>query len=341
MKLCLAVVINAARYFLNGGIPVILAMSLIGATGAGCKSTRLVNGPGIKLNQDFCLSSSASEFWEFTPIHANTDSLLGSPGGLNVFLTKQDILASNAAGVLDYIQEIIGLGKDSSRFAQALFFEYVIGIQKNLDLVKSHIDALSAELECESFRTRQLSSYLGNKNSKRTSKLTVGAIAVGSLTTALPALVTATTPADIIAIGGGAATLGLGLLTLNPDWYQLKMSTSRNLLGNIWFGDSVKVIYPPSVWYFLSEPGFGDLQGLSKAQVLKMRWLKFELNNSADKTTETLLFGDGGVFGQGDLDTKATMLSELSVEVNSLNQYLDILSYKINTIQLSVLRNKR
>lgn len=304
----------------------------------GCKSMSIVNASQLKLKQDFCVSAPTADYHQLPAIPGNADSLLNHETQLSALLTQEDILVANASGTLQLIKDILRPRKDSTTFNEKLFMEYAVGIQKNISFLESQIDAISAELQCETFRTRQLSAYLGNLNAKRTSRLTVGAIAVGSLTTILPVFVTSKTPQNIVAISGGVVAAGLGALTLKPGRYALKMMTYRNLLENIWQGNNATVMYPPGLWYLLNESRFGNSPGGSKAQVLKTRWLKFELNNSLDKATEQLLFGNGGVFNQDNLDIRATMLSELTAEVNSLHQYLRNLSYKIDAIKLQVLQ---
>ncbi len=303
----------------------------------GCQSTKIVSASKLKLKQDFCVSTSTGDCSGLPAIVQNIDSLFGSEAKLQAFLSKQDILMANVSGTMRLINNLVELGKDSSRFAERLFLAYTIEIQKNISLVKSEIDAVSSELQCESFRTRQLSAYLGNLNAKINSRLTVGAIAVGSLTTILPVLLTGKTSTYVIGIGGGLLAAGLGVATLKSSRYTLKMVTHRNLLENIWYGDSSKLIYPPQLWYYLNEPGFGNSPQKSIVQVLKMRWLKFDLNNSLDVTKANLFFGNGGIFNQDNLDLRATMLTELAVEVNSMTQHLDNLVYKINRIKLPVL----
>ncbi|MEO8415747.1 MAG: hypothetical protein ABI472_18935 [Ginsengibacter sp.] len=303
----------------------------------GCQSAKIVSTSKLKLKQDFCVSPSTGDYSGLPAIVQNLDSLFEQAAKLQPFLSKQGILTANASGTMQLIINLVELGRDSPIIAERLFLAYTIEIQKNISLVKSEIDAVSSELQCESFRTRQLSAYLGNLNAKINSRLTVGAIAVGSLTTILPVLLTGKISTYVVGIGGGLLSAGLGIATLKTSRYTLKMVTDRNLLENIWNGDSSKLIYPPQLWYYLNEPGFGNSPQKSIVQVLKMRWLKFDLNNSLDNTTAKLLFGNGGIFNQDNLDLRATMLTELAAEVNSMTQYLDNLNYKINTIKLQVL----
>ncbi|MEO7044017.1 MAG: hypothetical protein ABI091_01830 [Ferruginibacter sp.] len=289
------------------------------------------------MKQDFCISPSPVDYSELPDGVENIDSLFEQKPQLNPLLSKQDILIANASGTMQLISKLFELGKDSARFEERLFLAYTIEIQKNISLVKSEINAISSELQCESFRTRQLSAYLGNLNAKTNSRLTVGTIAVGSLTTILPVLFTGKISTYVVGVGGGLLSVGLGVATFKSSRYKLRMVTNRNLLENIWYGDSSKLIYPPGLWYYLNEPGLGNSQQKSIVRILKMRWLKFDLNNSLDSTTSKLFFGNGGIFNQDNLELRATMLTELAVEINTMNQYLDNFDYKINKIKLQVL----
>ena len=303
----------------------------------GCHSARMVSTSGLKLMEDFCAPVSKENYNQLPPVLKNTDSLLGNQTELAGILTRQDILTANASGTLKLIVELFKLERDTVKFCNEVLLKYTMEIQRNIYLMKSEVDAVSSELDCEVFRTRQLLSYLANLNSNRNTKLTVGAIIVGSLTTVMPVFLTSTASQNIVMISGGVGSAGLGALTLNPGRYELKMMTYRNFLGDIWYGDSTMLVCPPGLWYFLSERNFGNSHNISKAQILKMRWLKFELNNSIDKNTEELLFRNGGVFTQGSLDMRATMLSELIAEINSMNQYLDNLMYDVSNIRLFLL----
>jgi hypothetical protein len=178
----------------------------------------------------------------------------------------------------------------------------------------------------------QISSYLGDINRKKNTKLTVGAILAGSVSTISPVFVTKKTPQNVILISSGVIAAGLGILTLNPAGKKVKLIHSRNLLNDIWFATKQSTIYPPDIWYILNEPKLSNTPQVSKAEVVKKRWLKFELNNSIDSSMENLLFKDGGIYDQGNLDLRVKMLNELGSAIRSINQNLQSFVFNLNTI---------
>ncbi|MEO6289369.1 MAG: hypothetical protein ABIO76_05590, partial [Ginsengibacter sp.] len=93
-------------------------------------------------------------------------------------------------------------------------------------------------------------------------------------------------------------------------------------MEDIWFAPKKSNYYSPALWYILNEPKLSNTKQLSKAQIAKTRWLKFELNGTIDKNMEDLLFKDGGIYNQGSLDLRGTMLNELQTAITSVNQNL-------------------
>jgi hypothetical protein len=98
----------------------------------------------------------------------------------------------------------------------------------------------------------------------------------------------------------------------------------------VWFASVKSTDYPDGLWYILSNPKFSNARQLSKVQLIKMRWSKFELNDSVNKETENLFFGTGGIFDQDELEVRVSMLSELIAEVNTINADLDNFEYDLN-----------
>jgi hypothetical protein len=286
---------------------------------------------------DFCVSSRIALLDSNQMIYQNSDSLLVHQSPLIRNMSKKDILVANASGSLDIIYKLSGLSQDSSRKKKA-YLEYTTAIEKNIARLRSEVDDVSAELECEVIRCRQLSTFLGNLNSKRNTKLTVGAIIVGSATTITPIFVKQTTPQNIVLISGGIISAGLGLLTLNPRGKLINLVTPNNMLTDIWFGNKTSPVYPPAIWYILNAPGFSNLGIVSKRILIRMRWLQFELGNEPDQKTVELLFGKGGLFDQSTLDTRSTMLTEVMAHVNSIKKDLDNFNYSLDNLKTKVLQ---
>jgi hypothetical protein len=196
--------------------------------------------------------------------------------------------------------------------------------------MRTQTEAVLSELECEIFRTRQLYIQLRNLNSRKNSRLTAGAIVIGSATNIAPVFVTQKTPQNIVLISTSLLSAGLSLSTLRTGNGKIKLIFPRNLLSDPWFAPVKSTDYPAGLWYVLNSAKFSNTRQLSKVQLIKMRWLKFELNDSVNKETENLFFGTGGIFDQDELEIRVSMLAELMAEVNTINVDLDNFEYDIN-----------
>jgi len=304
---------------------------------SACSSSRVVSPSSLKLTPDYCLPSRNFSLSPDQQIYFNTDSLLAHEPALIGELTKKEILTANATGSIGLLNKLAGLMQDSLR-QKKLFLEYTIDIEKNIALVRGEVDELSAALDCEIIRCRELSNYLAGLTSRRNTKLTVGAIIVGAATTITPVFVTQTVPQNIVLISGGVISAGLGLLTLNPKGKQIKYVTAGNLLSDIWFGTSDSGLYAPSVWYILNEPAFSNSGTESKRLLIRERWINFDLGGIPDKQTEELMFGSGGLFDQTAFDTRVSMLTDVKSHVNSMRKDLDVFNYSLNNLKIKVIR---
>lgn len=307
---------------------------------SACGSSKIVSSSKLKLMHDFCTPAIEYNYsTSFFPF-ANTDSLLKKDTLLVRFLSEQDILMANATATLSLIRNMLVSAGDSSIRGQISYLNYNEQMQQRLQLFRTEIDGILAELDCEAGRTNQIASYLGDINKKKNTKLTVGAILAGSVSTIAPIVIKNTTPQNVVVISSGVISAGLGLLLLNPGGKKVKLMHYRNLLEDIWFAPKKSTTYPPGVWYILNEPKLSSTPRVSKAQIVKMRWLKFELKNSIDSSTENLLFRDGGIYNEGNLNLRITMLNEVQSAIKSINQSLQSFILNLNNIsgkaQLSI-----
>jgi hypothetical protein len=305
---------------------------IIGFVFSGCGSSKIISSSKLKLMQDFCAPATSYNYDTSSFPYWDTDSLLKNDTLLSSILSAQDILMANATGTLSFIRNIPGSSMDSSVRGQLVYFGVNEQIQRSLFLFRTEIDAISAELDCEAGRLKELSSYLENLTRKRNIKLTVGAILAGAVSTIAPVIVTKQTPQNTIVISSGVISAGLGVLTLNPHGKKIKLLHVRNLLEDIWFTPKKSNVYPPGIWYALNEPKLSNTRQFSKVQVVRMRWIKFEFNNAIDSSLENLLFGEGGIYNEDNLNLRIVMLSELQSAIKSINQNLQSFIIRLNTI---------
>jgi len=282
---------------------------------------------------DFCTPANEYNYNSSSFSYPNSDSLLKKDSLLSRFISEQDFLMANASGTLSLIRNMLVSSGNYSIEERLSYLNYKEQIQRRLLLMRTEIDAVSAELDCEAGRIKQISSYLGDINKKKNTKLTVGAILAGSVSTIAPVFVTKKTPQDVILVSSGIISGGLGILTLNAGGKKVRLMHYRNLLEDIWFAPQKSTIYPPDLWYILNEPKLSNRPQVSKAQVLKTRWLKFELNNSIDSSMENLLFRNGGIYNEDNLNLRVTMLTELQSAVKSIYQNLESFVFTLDNIE--------
>jgi hypothetical protein len=257
------------------------------------------------------------------------DSMLKSKISVPSFFHPRDFLIANASGTLPFFRSLIsatgaGGGSDSSGLT------YLSRVEDGLSSIRTQTEGVLSELECELFRTKQLYLQLRNLNSKKNVRLTTGAIVTGSATNITPVLITEKTPQNIVIVSGSVLSAGLSLFTLTPGNGKIKLKFFRNLLSDIWYEPVKSTDYPAGLWYILNNPQFSNTGKSSKVQLIKMRWLKFELNNTVSKNAENLYFGTGGIFDQDELELRVSMLSELMAEVNTINVDLDNFEFELN-----------
>ncbi|KUY20516.1 hypothetical protein BAZ12_11185 [Elizabethkingia miricola] len=205
-------------------------------------------------------------------------------------------------------------------------------ISDQLMITNSGLNAMAAESDCNGERIQQLSNYLGDINNKNIRKLTVGSIILGATIAVSSSLINNNNTNKAINIGGGAAGAALGLLTLNPKGRKIQMDIQRNLLRNVWNNDNSDQAFPPDVWSILNEKSFSNSGDKSMRETLKDRWLLYAFDGKPDPETLKLFFGNGGTFRADDLQTMSNMYNELQASIRSVQQNMQSLMLKINTL---------
>ncbi len=200
-------------------------------------------------------------------------------------------------------------------------------------LVSAAIASVAAELDCEGERADQAAGYLREQDSRRTQRLNALSIGIGA------ASGIGTTVADgqgaryTLGIGGGLLAAGLGLLTLRGG-QSVPFGHPRNLLADVWAEKPAPGAFPPSVWYFLTEPAFSNGGQTSIAHNTRQRWQQAgplaHPNSPAGQRLTALLFGAGGNYSADQLTMRANMLNQLQAAVRLLNQEMQALLQTVN-----------
>ncbi|MEO6315241.1 MAG: hypothetical protein ABIU63_08350 [Chitinophagaceae bacterium] len=308
-------------------------VSLVTIIICGCNSTRVIDSSVLKLRRDFCEPAPAERFIfpnispQVAPRSLQEDSILAG------FLSAQDSIIANATGTVPLILSLLTHARDSSLNGKLLFQISSNKIHEKIQSIRIAMDALLAELDCEATRTREISSYLA-KLSKRTNSMVIAAsITAGAVTTIAPVFITGKSAQNGIAVGTGSLSVALAVISLHPFAKKVKLFHYRNLLSDIWYQPRYSTIYRPEIWYLLTNDQLSNIKCVSRAQIVKTRWLKFYLDNNLDQPTEKLLFQNGGIYDTGNLDLRASMLNELQFSIRSINQNFQHFITTIESVQ--------
>jgi hypothetical protein len=213
------------------------------------------------------------------------------------------------------------------RRAGELSIESRMRVLERIELARLAVAASSAELTCESERADQTADYLGQRASGTVQALTVSSIVAAAATGTASVLLSTNNASnvqqDVVAIGGGVITggLGLGSLWVHP---QINYAHPRNLLAEIWAGPPTATLYSPFVWAYLTRPEFSNSQEHSIRDNIKDRWRRYQRIERSAGEKETLL-GAGGLYDVSMLHTRSQMLDEVEAEVLLVNQDLESL----------------
>jgi hypothetical protein len=251
---------------------------------------------------------------------------------------RRNLLTANAVGILPALQTQLAL-QEAARLHPGPATELAVLRQRQLiasqvALVSSIVASLAAELDCEGERADQVAGYLKALDDKRTQRLNVLSISTGAAS-GVGATVAGSQGAQYaFGIGGGVLAAGLGLLTLRQNGHTAEFKHPRNLLAEVWAEQPATDLFPPSVWYMLTNPAFSNGGQTSIVHNTRQRWRRYgHLDKPASKqgkALEALLFGPGGQYSADQLTVRANLLNELQSAVRLLNQELQGLLVVLN-----------
>ncbi len=250
---------------------------------------------------------------------------------------RRNLLTANAAGILPLLQALLALEAAARQHpgpaAEVAVLHQRQRIAAQLALVSTTVASVAAELDCEGERADQVAGYLAGQDDRRTQRLNVLSIGMGAAS-GIGTTVIENKPAQYaFGIGGGLLAAGLGLLTLHVS-HTAEFTHPRNLLADVWAEKPTSDLFPPSVWYMLTEPAFSNSGQTALAHNTRQRWQHYgQLAHPASrqgKELAALLFGAGGRYSAAQLTVRANMLNELQAAVRLLNQELQGLQLALN-----------
>lgn len=254
---------------------------------------------------------------------------------------RRNLLTANAAGVLPLLKELLVLEETASwpqprrqqPAADLAVLRQRQRITAQLMLVSTAVASVAAELDCEGERADQVAGYLAEQDDRRTQRLNVLSIGIGAASGVGTTVIENKSGQYAFGIGGGLLAAGLGLLTLHVN-HTAEFMHPRNLLADVWAEKPTSELFPPSVWYMLTEPAFSNSGQTSLAHNTRQRWQHYgQLAHPDSKQGQeltALLVGPGGRYSANQLTVRANMLNELQSAVRLLNQELQGLQLVLN-----------
>jgi hypothetical protein len=250
---------------------------------------------------------------------------------------RRNLLAANAAGILPQLQALLAL-EERARLQPGPANELAVLRQRQqlaaqVALVSTTVASVAAELDCEGERADQVAGYLNEQDSRRTQRLNVLSIGTGAASGIGTTVISNTPGQYAFGIGGGLLAAGLGLLTLTGN-HTTEFDHPRNLLAEVWAEKPTSELFPPSVWYMLTEPAFSNSGQTAIVHNTRRRWEHYgqlaHPESRDGREVATLLFGRGGKYSADQLTLRANLLNELQSAVRLLHQELQGLQLMLN-----------
>ncbi|QKG58672.1 hypothetical protein GKZ68_19775 [Hymenobacter sp. BRD128] len=251
---------------------------------------------------------------------------------------RRNLLTANAVGILPALQTLLAR-QEAARQHPGPAAELAVLRQRQLlaaqvALVSSTVASLAAELDCEGERADQVASYLKNLDDRRTQRLNVLSISIGAASGIGTTVIEHKPGQYAFGIGGGLLAAGLGLLTLRQRGHTIDFEHPRNLLAQVWAEQPAADLFPPSVWYLLTNPAFSNGGQTSIVHNTRQRWQRYGQLDKPDskqgQALASLLFGPGGQYSADQLTVRANLLNELQSAVRLLNQEVQSLLVVLN-----------
>ncbi len=234
-------------------------------------------------------------------------------------------MVANSAGLLPWLYnyefEKKKFGTQPTALDRIKLIERREVILGRINLFRSQVASVAAELDCEGERAEQLGDYLNKINQKQTKNLTVASIVMGAIGGVASALLQGNDSKATAVVGGfGSAFLGLASLSSSQ---KITFNHPRNLLCDIWFAPEHSADFPVMVWNMLNHKVFSNERQFTVANNLRKRWEEFDGLKPGKKKVDkrlALLLGKGGEYKANELKLRANMINQLQATVKLIDQ---------------------
>lgn len=251
--------------------------------------------------------------------------------------SEESLNLANAIGLIDMLEEYILKVEHKSNIEDEVeLLQLRQKINQRINLASIEISAVASEIDCEEERIEQIANFIRNKEDKLETNLTVGAIVTGAVGAILSAVIFINDPDDnsveYVGISTGLTEVLFGtlLLTNNKKVY---ISHDRNILRDLWEGNEVSNVFPPSIWYYLNYHNPDDEYSISVREQILEKWMKFgQITDSKENKRKKLInlyFKEGGKYTTEQLFNRSNMHDQVEAQINLMKQDLKMLGLEL------------
>ncbi len=292
---------------------------------SSCGTTRRISDLPLT-DSKHCTKALEKTFGSYRPKSFDEESIHER---LHDTYSDESLHIAHAIDILDELKELDSLQRldSTSLEIRVKELELINYITNTIYISSFEIESLAAALGCEEERASQIADYLERQESQRDRRLTAAAISMSALSSISTGVFLFLPPSywdDIIGISTGIIGGSLSVRSMMID-SKVRFEHPDNLLEEIWSGPDYSTLFPPSVWYYFTEPFFSALESNTIRESLIKRWKEFQALSpagSSDEEYEKLFFAEGGVYTTSQLRTRADMLDQTELEVNLMLNHL-------------------
>lgn len=215
---------------------------------------------------------------------------------------------------------------DASISAVAMRLQVVM----RLSSLEIQLASLLFEADCTGDQMEAVLTELDQRAGRRELAYTIASIAAGAII-GVSAGVWDLSGAEsrgpaALAIAGGVASAGFGIVALVPKRGQVVFPHQHNLFIPIVRGEDPDRLYPPFIFRLLTTPRTAG--GRTPRDQLLVDW-KNIIHDTIPPTdwpvAESLLYGPGGVYDGALVDVRERMFDALESQLNAFDQDLEVL----------------
>jgi len=198
-----------------------------------------------------------------------------------------------------------------------------------LEAFDTQVSALTFELDCTNRHVRELIDDMDNRESNRQLILAAASLAVGAVSSIVLGIAdvqgSASTVPPALGLGGAVVSAGLSTAMLVPPARSVMLRHDHNLLRPMFMGSDPEHLYPSFVFRMLTAEYANDSE-VPRDDL--MSDFESSIHNHVDTselpTARDILFGEGGHYARGLLETRKELLERLQSAVQAVARDLEL-----------------